>query len=87
MDPYRHSCLARQRGPTIATESTWTQQAYVKASNTDAGDWFGWSVALSGDTLAVGAPNEASAATGVNGHQAFDFAYGAGAVYVRLIAP
>jgi cysteine-rich repeat protein len=35
----------------------WTQQAYVKASNTGADDHFGWSVALSGDgrTLAVGA--------------------------------
>jgi hypothetical protein len=28
----------------------WTQTAYVKASNTDAGDTFGgWSVALSGE--------------------------------------
>jgi hypothetical protein len=44
--------------------ATWTQQAYVKASNTDAGDQFGISVALSGDgnTLAVGASLEASAA-------------------------
>ena len=47
----------------------WSQQAYVKASNTDAGDQFGWSVALSGDTLAVGAHGEDSAGTGIDGDQ------------------
>jgi hypothetical protein len=38
--------------------TAWTQQAYVKASNTGADDWFGLSVALSADgtRLAVGAP-------------------------------
>ena len=40
------------------TVGLWAQQAYIKASNTEAGDWFGSSVALSGDTLVVGAPNE-----------------------------
>ena len=56
--------------------------AYIKASNTDANDQFGASVALSSDTLAVGAPNEASAATGVNGDQASNQAPGSGAVYL-----
>jgi len=39
-------------------DNTWTQQAYAKASNTDAGDKLGHSVSLSAsaDTLAVGAP-------------------------------
>jgi len=62
----------------------WTQQAYVKASNTGAGDQFGFSVSLSGDgnALAVGASLEASAATGVNGTQADNTAADAGAVYV-----
>ncbi|MGC1378892.1 MAG: hypothetical protein WA821_21855, partial [Anaerolineales bacterium] len=60
----------------------WSQQAYVKASNTDYGDWFGWSVALSGDTLAVGAYYEDSRATGANGDQADNSAPNAGAVYV-----
>jgi hypothetical protein len=60
----------------------WSQQAYLKASNTGAADNFGWSVALKGDTLAVGAPGEASNATGVNGNQASNSAPGAGAVYV-----
>jgi len=64
--------------------ATWVQQAYVKASNTGAEDWFGWSVALSADgsTLAVGAPFEDSAATGINGNQADNSLSGAGAVYV-----
>ena len=32
------------------------QQAYLKAPNTDAGDAFCWKVAVSGDTVVVGAP-------------------------------
>ena len=62
----------------------WTQQAYVKASNTGAGDNFGWSVALSddGNTLAVGAIGEDSDATGIDGNQAGNTASNAGAVYV-----
>ncbi|MES2249803.1 MAG: integrin [Pseudomonadota bacterium] len=62
----------------------WTQQAYVKASNTEADDWFGFSVALSanGDTLAVGAPHESSGATGVDGSQSDNAASKSGAVYV-----
>jgi hypothetical protein len=62
---------------------TWTQQAYIKASNTGSGDAFGWSVALSGDTLAVGATGEDSKATGVNsGDEGDDSQLDAGAVYV-----
>jgi len=64
--------------------TTWSQQAYVKASNTGARDAFGYSVALSGDgsILAVGAREEDSAATGINGNQADNSATIAGAVYV-----
>ncbi len=62
--------------------ATWTQQAYVKASNTDSGDWFGSSVALSGDTLAVGATQEDSGATGVDQNQTIETAPDSGAVYV-----
>ena len=62
------------------SDGDWSQQAYLKASNTD-GDTFGHSVALSGDTLAVGAYREASAATGVDGNEADNTASGAGAVY------
>ena len=68
----------------VRNGTRWSQQAYVKASNADAGDQFGWSVALShdGSTLAVGAQSEAGAATGVNGDQADNSAADAGAVYV-----
>ncbi len=65
----------------------WNQQAYLKASNTGSNDNFGYSVSLSGDTLAVGAPLESSAATGVNGDQSSNAASGSGAAYVQRIAP
>ena len=62
----------------------WTQQAYIKASNAGGSDMFGLSLALSrdGNTLAVAAPWEASAATGVNGNQNDDSIPQAGAVYI-----
>ncbi len=60
----------------------WSQQAYLKASNTDAVDLFGWSVAVSGDTVVVGAWGEDSNATGVNGNQADNSAVDSGAAYV-----
>lgn len=62
--------------------TSWGQEAYVKASNTGANDYFGTSVALAGDTLAVGAWLEASASTGVSGDQADDSAPESGAVYI-----
>ena len=63
---------------------TWAQEAYVKASNTDAGDAFGGSVTLSadGNTLAVGATGEASNATGIDGNEADNSIGVAGAVYL-----
>jgi hypothetical protein len=65
------------------TGATWSQQAYIKASNTGP-DRFGGFVTLSadGNTLAVGANGEDSAATGINGNQADNSAADAGAVYV-----
>ena len=70
--------------------STWSQQAYLKASNTgekgDAdilanGDQFGFSLALSadGNTVAVGAISEDG---GIAGYQDDNSATSAGAVYV-----
>ncbi|MEE9346252.1 MAG: FG-GAP repeat protein [Methylococcales bacterium] len=62
--------------------STWSQQAYLKASNTGASDLFGISVAIAGDTVVVGAYGEESNATGVNGIQSDNSADFAGAAYV-----
>ena len=62
--------------------STWSQQAYIKASNTGVDDEFGYSVAISGDTLAIGATYESSNATGVNGDQNNDLALDSGAAYI-----
>ncbi len=65
----------------------WLEQAYLKATNTGAGDAFGASVALSADgtTLAVGAPGEDGAASGIDDPEAdpsSDDAEDAGAVYL-----
>jgi hypothetical protein len=61
--------------------TTWTQQAYLKASNTGAGDSFGFSVAVAGDTVVVGALGEDSSTTGVNSTPN-ENATGSGAAYV-----
>src|SRR5262249_57113845 len=68
-------------GPPLTVDPI-AQQAYLKASNTDANDQFGYSVAISGDTVVVGAHFEASATAGVNGNQADNSAAIAGAAYV-----
>jgi len=63
---------------------TWSQQAYVKASNLpEFNDQFGTSVALSGDgnTLAVGARFEDGSSTGIDGTPD-NLAVDAGAVYL-----
>ncbi|NJM38780.1 MAG: hypothetical protein HC845_13425, partial [Akkermansiaceae bacterium] len=61
--------------------TTWSQQAYLKASNPGVNDFFGWSVAVSGDTVVVGAQNEDSSTTGVNSTPN-ESALNAGAAYV-----
>ncbi len=53
--------------PSALAAPTPAQQAYVKASNTGANDWFGLAVAISGDTMVVSAPFESSSATAVSG--------------------
>ncbi|MHC5211228.1 MAG: FG-GAP repeat protein [Planctomycetota bacterium] len=60
----------------------WLQQAYLKASNTDPGDGFGYSVAIDADTIVVGAPLEQGGSTGVDGNQADNSESQAGAAYV-----
>ena len=67
----------------VRNNEVWQQQAYIKASNTDANDRFGNSSALSadGNTLAIGA-NEKSAAKGINGDQSDNSLRISGAVYL-----
>jgi trimeric autotransporter adhesin len=80
------------------TGTTWTQQAYLKASNTGRapvpntpddwgdGDQFGFSLAVSGDgnTVAVGAISEDGPASSINNFQFQDddSAASSGAVYI-----
>ena len=45
-----------------------TQEVYAKASNSGAGDQLGYTMAMSGDTLVIGAPYEDGSATIVNGN-------------------
>src|SRR5262249_6428205 len=66
----------------ITVDPAFVQEAYLKASNTQAGDQFGWAVAISGDTAVVGAHLESSNATGVNGDQANNSSIQSGAAYV-----
>ena len=40
----------------VRSGTSWSEQAKLTASNGAAGDQFGWSVAISGDTVVVGAP-------------------------------
>jgi hypothetical protein len=67
------------------TGVNWAQEAYLKAPNAEVTDQFGWSVAVSGDTVAVGAYGEDSNQTTItNGTTASadNSASSAGAVYV-----
>jgi hypothetical protein len=71
----------------VRSGNAWVQEAYLKASNTGSFDGFGDTLALEGDTLAVGAPTETSIATGVDGdqtdnQQCGNFPCRIGAVYV-----
>src|SRR5690554_244766 len=69
---------------TMDEVGDWSQQAYLKASNSDEDDRFGYALSLSADgkILAVGASSEESGATGINGDKSDDSADYAGAVYV-----
>ncbi len=73
----------------VTIDPIWAQQAFLKAPNPDAYDYFGRSVAISGDTIVVGAFGEASNATGVTNGTTADADNSkpdAGAAYVFLVA-
>jgi hypothetical protein len=60
-----------------------TFDAFIKSSNSDPADGFGWSIAAYGETLVASAIQEDSDATGINGSQGNSAAKaGSGAVYV-----
>lgn len=63
---------------------SWSEQAYLKSSNSDTTDNFGTAVSISGDgnTIAVSAYGEASISTGINGNQEDNSGHTVGAVYV-----
>ncbi len=67
--------------------NTWSQQAYVKSSNTERRDSFGSSIDLSnnGNTLVVGANEEDSSSTGLDSDQLDNTEIDSGAVYVFTI--
>jgi uncharacterized membrane protein len=48
-----------------AVVSEWWHQAYTKASNAQAGDYFGGAVAIDGDTMVIGSPIESSDASNI----------------------
>jgi hypothetical protein len=62
----------------VRNGSAWSQQAYLKASNAEAGDGFGQAVAISGNTIVAGAPNEDSGTAS----QQNNAAPNAGAAYI-----
>ena len=65
---------------------SWQQQSYIDPSDVEINTFeeFGTSVSLSGDgqSLAIGASGEDSAATGINGNQLDNTASASGAVYL-----
>jgi len=80
-----HDDLATGAGAAyvyVRNGTTWSLESTLKADNTGAGDGFGWTVAIDGDRAVVGALQEASNASGLDGNGADDSAAGAGAVYV-----
>ena len=66
----------------VRANGIWSQEAYIKASNTGVSDFFGTSVAVNEDTIAIGAPREDSSAHGINGDENSGALPDSGAVYV-----
>ena len=66
---------------------SWQVGSYLKASNADAGDAFGVSIAMSGNTAVIGAVLESSSARGVNGDQSNNDLHESGAAYVFTQEP
>ncbi len=83
LDPRRNQALDAGAVYVLERDANgWLQRYLVKATNAEAFDLFGSAVALSGDTLVVGAPQESSDASGVNGDKFNNRSPGSGAAYV-----
>ena len=67
-------------------QASWLLASYLKASNVDALDEYGTSVALHGNVLVVGAPYEDSVSNVVDGDVADNTLVDAGAVYAYSLA-
>jgi hypothetical protein len=63
----------------VRSGNSWTQQGYLRAPNAGADDFFGGSVAIAGDVIAVGAHGEDATAAGDPSNNALS---NSGAVYV-----
>ncbi|MEM7609401.1 MAG: FG-GAP repeat protein, partial [Myxococcota bacterium] len=68
------------------TVEGWQQEAYIKADNADENDFFGFAIALDGDTLVVGAPYESGRFT-FDPDNNEDPAAGAAYIYERRSSP
>jgi hypothetical protein len=66
----------------VGSGNTWTQQAILAAADTVAGDFFGFSVALNGNSAAIGAVGDSDA--GVASGAAYVFVRSGGFWYERL---
>lgn len=62
----------------VRSDTNWIQQAYLKASNAEAGDTFGWGLAIDADTAVVSSPTE----DGDGSNQSNNGAPDSGAAYV-----
>src|SRR5690606_16147271 len=67
---------------SAAIADTLVHEACLRASKQESKAGFGMPMAMDGDTLLIGAPNEDSSATEVNGDQDDNSARDAGAAYV-----
>ena len=64
------------------TDGSWVPDLYIKATNTDSDDEFGYSVDINSGTIVVGAMHEASNSTEINGDQSNNDNNYSGAVYI-----
>lgn len=66
----------------VRTGTVWSEQAYLKAAQTDGIDEFGASVAIHGDSIVVGVPGESGNGTEVGGDPGNNDISFSGAAYI-----